>query len=64
MTGATVLGPAEPVQILGVWVGHTDRADRIWRGVIHQVKFIISQWKRIGASFRNRALLAKALMQS
>jgi ribonuclease HI len=61
---ATVLGPTEPVRILGIWVGHPDRADGIWRSVIHQVKFIISQWKRIGASFRNRALLAKALMQS
>jgi Reverse transcriptase (RNA-dependent DNA polymerase) len=53
MTGASVLGPDEPVRILGVWVGHTNRADGVWRGVIHQVKFIISQWKHIGASFRN-----------
>ena len=62
--GAHVLPPADPLRILGVWVGCRDYASDRWSQIDKHVKKIISQWRAIGASARNRSLLAKALMLS
>jgi len=62
--GAHILPPADPLRILGVWIGSRDfTADR-WEQIDKHVKKIISQWRAIGASARNRSILAKALMLS
>jgi len=62
--GAHILPPAGPLRILGVWVGSRDFASGRWVQIDKHVKKIISQWRAIGASARNRSLLAKALMLS
>ena len=62
--GAHILPPADPLRILGVWVGSRDFAADRWIQIDKHVKKIISQWRAIGASARNRSLLAKALMLS
>jgi len=62
--GAHILPPADPLRILGVWVGSRDFASDRWVQIDKHVKKIISQWRAIGASARNRSLLAKALMLS
>jgi len=62
--GAHVLPPADPLRILGVWVGSRDFASDRWLQIDKHIKKIISQWRAIGASARNRSLLAKALMLS
>jgi len=62
--GAHILPPADPLRILGVWVGSRDFASDRWLQIDKHVKKIISQWRAIGASARNRSLLAKALMLS
>jgi len=62
--GAHILPPADPLRILGVWVGSRDFAADRWVQIDGHVKKIISQWRVIGASARNRSLLAKALMLS
>jgi len=62
--GAYILPPADPLRILGVWVGSRDFASDRWTQIDKHVKKIISQWRAIGASARNRSLLAKALMLS
>jgi len=62
--GAHILPPADPLRVLGVWVGSRDFASDRWMQIDKHVKKIISQWRAIGASARNRSLLAKALMLS
>jgi len=62
--GAHILPPANPLRILGVWVGSRDFASDRWLQIDKHVKKIILQWRAIGASARNRSLLAKALMLS
>ena len=62
--GAHILPPADPLRILGVWIGSRDYASDRWSQIDKHVKKIISQWRAIGASARNRSLLAKALMLS
>jgi len=62
--GAHILPPADPLRVLGVWVGSRDNALQRWQQIDKHIKKIISQWRAIGASARNRALLAKALMLS
>jgi len=62
--GAHILPPADPLRILGVWVGSRDFAADRWEQIDKHVKKIISQWRAIGASARNRSILAKALMLS
>jgi len=62
--GAHILPPADPLRILGVWVSSRDFATDRWTQIDKHVKKIISQWQAIGASARNRLLLAKALMLS
>jgi len=62
--GAHILPPADPLCILGVWVGSWDFTSDRWSQIDTHVKKIISQWRAIGASARNRSLLAKALMLS
>jgi Reverse transcriptase (RNA-dependent DNA polymerase) len=61
---ATILPPDESVRVLGVWIGSTDQASTRWDQISTHVTKIIRQWHAIGASARNRVLLAKALMQS
>jgi len=61
---AHILPPADPLRILGVWVGSRDNALQRWLQIDNHIKKIISQWRAIGASVRNRSLLAKALMLS
>ena len=62
--GVHILPPADPLRILGVWVGSRDFATDRWEQIDKHVKKIISQWRAIGASARNRSILAKALMLS
>jgi len=62
--GAHILPPADPLRILGVWVSSRDFAADRWTQIDKHVKKIISQWRAIGASARNRSILAKALMLS
>jgi len=62
--GAHILPPADPLRILGVWVSSRDFATDRWEQIDRHVKKIISQWRAIGASARNRSILAKALMLS
>jgi len=61
---ACILPLADPLQILGVWIGSWDNALHRWTQIDSHIKKIISQWRAIGASVRNRSLLAKALMLS
>jgi len=53
LPGAHVLPPADPLRILGVWVGSRDMATDRWVQIDRHVKKIISQWRAIGASARN-----------
>jgi len=62
--GAHILPPADPLRILGVWVGSRDFAADRWSQIDKHIQRIISQWRAIGASARNRSLLAKALLLS
>jgi len=62
--GACILPPADPLRILGVWIGSRDNALHRWTQIDDHIKRIISQWRAIGATVRNRTLLAKALMLS
>jgi len=62
--GAHILPPADPLRVLGVWVGSRNFATDRWEQIDKHVKKIISQWRAIGASARNRSILAKALMLS
>jgi len=64
LLGAHILPPADPLRILGVWVGSRNLAMDRWTQIDKHVKKIISQWHAIGASVQNRSLLAKALMLS
>jgi hypothetical protein len=61
---ATILSPDDSVHVLGIWIGSTDRASTRWDQISSHITKIIRQWHAIGASARNRVLLAKALMQS
>ena len=62
--GAYFIPDGSPLCILGVWVGSRDLAENRWSQIIqHNIK-IIRQWNNIGASLRNRVLLAKALLLS
>jgi len=62
--GAHILPPADPLRILGVWIGSRDFAADRWEQIDKHIKKIISQWRAISASARNRSILAKALMLS
>ena len=62
--GAYILPPADPLRVLGVWIGSRDFATDRWEQINKHIKKIISQWRAIGASARNRSILAKALMLS
>jgi len=64
LPSAHILPPSDPLQVLGVWVGSRDHALQRWVQIDAHIKKIISQWRAIGASVRNRSLLAKALMLS
>ena len=69
MAGSTlpsvcILPPADPLCVLGVWIGRQDHALHRWTQIDSHIKKIISQWQVIGASVRNRSLLAKAPMLS
>ena len=60
--GACILPPADPLWILGVWIGSRDNAEHRWTQIDAHIKKIISQWRVIGANMQNRTLLAKTLM--
>jgi ribonuclease HI len=62
--GAEVLPPGSPIRILSVWIDSPDRVVAWWHIISKHISKIIAQWCRIGASTRNRVLLAKALLQS
>jgi len=62
--GACILPPADPLWILGVWIGSRDHALQRWTQIDDHIKKIISQWQAIRVNMRNRTLLAKALMLS
>ena len=64
LPGAHVLPPSDPLRVLGVWIGSRDHALQRWIQIDAHIKKLISQWRAIGASVRNRSLLAKALMLS
>ena len=62
--GAYILEAGCPLRVLGVWVGSEDYASARWSQISSHITKIIRQWNAIGASIRNRVLLAKALMLS
>jgi len=64
LPGAYVLPPTDPIRVLGVWVAATDLAAPRWAQIHKHNTRLIRQWRAIGASVQNRALLAKALLQS
>jgi len=64
LPGAYILPPADPLRVLGVWVAATDLAAPRWAQIHRHNTRLIKQWRAIGASVQNRALLAKALLQS
>jgi len=64
LPGAYVLPPTDPLRVLGVWVAATDLAAPRWAQIHKHNMRLIRQWRAIGASVQNRALLAKALLQS
>ena len=62
--GAYVLHPSAPLRILGVWIGSEDFAAPRWAQIEAHIGKITRQWRAIGASLRNRAVLASALLSS
>ena len=64
LPGAYILPPADPLRVLGVWVAATDLAAPRWAQIHKHNTRLIRQWRAIGASVQNRALLAKSLLQS
>ena len=64
LPGAYVLPPGDPLRVLGVWVAAPDLAAPRWAQVARHNVRLMRQWRAIGASVQNRALLAKALLQS
>ena len=64
LPGAYVLPPTDPLWVLGVWVAALDLAAPRWAQIAKHNTRLMRQWRAISASVRNRALLAKALLQS
>ena len=64
LPGAYVLHPSAPLRILGVWIGSEDFAAPRWAQIEAHIGKITKQWRAIGASLRNRAVLASALLSS
>jgi len=64
LPGAYVLPPGDPLRVLGVWVAAPDLAAPRWAQIARHNARLMRQWRAIGASVQNRALLAKALLQS
>ena len=64
LPGAYVLPPADPLRVLGVWVASVDLAAPRWAQIHKHNTRLMRQWRAIRASMQNRALLAKALLQS
>jgi len=64
LPGAYVLAPSAPLRILGVWIGSEDFAAPRWTQIEAHIGKITRQWRAIGASLRNRAVLASALLSS
>jgi len=64
LPGAYVLPPSAPLRILGVWIGSEDFAAPRWAQIEAHIGKITRQWRAIGASLRNRAVLASALLSS
>ena len=62
--GAFILPPGSPLRVLGVWVSSLDFAAARWAQISSHISHLIAQWNAIGASLRNRVLLAKALLLS
>jgi hypothetical protein len=62
--GCYVLPPGSPLRVLGAWIGSPDLASARWDQIYSHIKKIIRQWNAIGASARNRTILAKALLLS
>ena len=62
--GAYIIPDGSLLRILGVWVSSPDHALPRWKQIADHISKIIRQWKAIGASMRNRVVLAKALMMS
>ena len=64
LPGAYVLPPGDPLRVLGVWVAAPDLAAPRWAQIARHNARLMRQWRAIGASVQNRALLAKVLLQS
>ena len=62
--GAFILPPGSPLRVLGVWISSPDFARARWVQISAHISMLIGQWNSIGASMRNRVLLAKALLMS
>ena len=60
--GTYIIPDGSPLCILGVWVGSLDHTLPHWSQIASHISKIICQWRAIGASIRNRVVLAKALM--
>jgi len=61
---ADVLPLADPLRVLGVWIGSRNNTLHRWTQIESHVKKLISQWRAIRANVLNCSLLAKALMLS
>ena len=57
LPGAYILPPTDPLRVLGVWVAATDLAAPRWAQIHKHNTCLIRQWRAIGASVQNRALL-------
>jgi len=64
LPGAYMLPPSAPLRILGVWIGSEDFAAPRWAQIEAHIGRITKQWRAIGASLRNRVVLASALLSS
>ena len=63
-TGAFILPMGHPLCVLGVWISSPDFTAARWTQISLHISHLIRQWNAIGASQRNRVLLAKALLLS
>jgi len=64
LPGAYILPPTDPLRVLGVWVATPNFAAPRWAQIFKHNARLMRQWRAIGVSVCNRALLAKALLQS
>src|SRR5882757_1492505 len=63
-SGARILAPSDPIQVLGIWIGDEDLATFRWLQIETHISHIIKQWSSMMISILNWVLIAKSLMLS